>query len=262
MKKSRKVNERYYYILSLLSLAIFVFLWALLDNSEGSVIPNPIEVLRRFILVIREPVAKTGLLMHIWASLRRVLIAFVFASASGIVVGILIGWFPNSIGAVLNPVFNFLRPIPPIAWIPLVILAFGIAEVPKIVIVFIGAFFPVALNTISGLQMVDPLLLSAGRVLGANKRQLLFSVALPDSIPSILAGMKSALSSGWMCVVAAEMIVAKQGVGFLINNGMEYNDPALVMVSMVVIGIVSAIITFVLTRLERILTPWQNQKSK
>jgi ABC-type nitrate/sulfonate/bicarbonate transport system permease component len=100
----------------------------------------------------------------------------------------------------------------------------------KIVIVFIG-LYPIVLNT-SGDSGIDPLLISAGKVLGANKRQLLMDVAFPATIPAILAGIKTALSSGWMCVVAAEMIVAKQGVGFLIVRGQEIGDTALIVVCM------------------------------
>lgn len=105
--------------------------------------------------------------------------------------------------------------------------------------------------------MVDPLVLNAGIVLGANERQLLFQVALPgDCSPSIIAGLKTAMSIAWMCVVAAEMIVSRAGVGFLINRGMENSDTALVMVSMVVIAAVSATITFILNKLEEVLCPW------
>ena len=116
---------------------------------------------------------------------------------------------------------------------------------------------PVVLNTYSAVLMVDPLVLNAGRVLGANERQLLFQVALPDCIPSIIVGLKTAMSIAWMCVVAAEMIVSKSGVGFLINRGMENSDTSLVMVSMIIIAAVSATITFSLNKLEEVLCPWQ-----
>jgi len=105
--------------------------------------------------------------------------------------------------------------------------------------------------------MIDPLLISAGRVLGASDRQLLWEIAMPASMPAILAGMKTALSSGWMCVLAAEMVVAKQGVGFLIVRGMESGDSTLIIVCMMVIGIVSAMISFSLTKLEGMMCPWR-----
>lgn len=257
MKKTKNVEKKKpYFLLSILSLTVFLVGWYLLTCGESSRIPTPIDVIVRFVEVIREPVAKVTILGHIFASLKRVFIAFVIAGVSGILFGVLMGWFPT-FNKIFWPVYSIFRPIPPIAWIPLVILMFGIGELPKILIVFIGAFMPVVLNTYSAVCMVDPLVLNAGRVLGANKAQLLFQVALPDCIPSIVVGLKTAMSISWMCVVAAEMIVAKSGVGFLINRGMENSDTALVMVSMIIIAVVSSAITFLLNKLEEVLCPWQ-----
>ncbi|MCI9307726.1 MAG: ABC transporter permease, partial [Lachnospiraceae bacterium] len=155
-----------------------------------------------------------------------------------------------------------LRPIPPIAWIPLVILWCGIGELPKVVIVFIGSFVPIVLNTYSGIKEIDSLLINAGLVLGANRRQLLTEITLPATTPAILAGIRTALSSGWMCVVAAEMIAAKQGVGFLIVRGQESGDTALIVACMLVIGVVSLLLSTILSKLEGVLCPWQFSKTK
>ena len=114
----------------------------------------------------------------------------------------------------------------------------------------------------SGIKEIDPLLVSAGKVLGANRRQILLEITLPATVPAILAGIRTALSSGWMCVVAAEMIVAKQGVGFLIVRGQESGDTALIVVCMLVIGIVSMLLSTILSKLEGVLCPWQFSKTK
>lgn len=255
MKKEKINGGKPYWILSILSLMLFFGGWYMLTNSPTSIIPTPVDVVVRFVEVIKSPIAKVPLWQHILVSLKRVFTAYFAAAILGVLLGVLMGWF-KTVRKILYPLYNLLRPIPPIAWIPLIILAFGIGEVPKMLIVFIGAFTPIVFNTYSAVAMVDPLVLNAGIALGASESQLLFQVALPDCIPSIIAGLKTAMSIAWMCVVAAEMIVAKAGVGFLINRGMENSDTALVMVSMVVIAAVSATITFILNKLEEVLCPW------
>lgn len=254
MKNKTKFSANPFLLLSLLSLLLFFGGWYFATRN-GGIIPTPLDVVERFFVMLEEPVAKVPLWEHIVVSLRRVLIAFLAAAVFGILFGVLMGWF-KTFRKIFWPLYNLLRPIPPIAWIPLVILVFGIGELPKMLIVFIGALVPIVFNTYSAVLMVDKQVLNAGIVLGANEAQLLFQVALPDCIPMIIAGLKTAMSIAWMCVVAAEMIVAKAGVGFLINRGMENSDTALVMVAMVVIAVVSATITFILNKLEEVLCPW------
>lgn len=255
------IKNKIYWILPVLSVATLLFLWRLLSVQEGSLIPNPLETLKRFLNVMQHPISRATLPVHVWVSLRRVILAFLAAIVLGISLGVTFGWSQTFYDLTYR-IFELLRPIPPIAWIPLVILGFGIGEVPKIIIVFIGAFTPIVLNTHSGITSIDPLLINAGIALGANRTQLLFHVALPATIPAILAGIKTALSSGWMCVIAAEMIVAKQGVGFLIVRGQESGDTALIVTCMIVIGLVNACISFTLTKLEGVLCPWQFGKTK
>ena len=250
-----------YYLLSVLSVAILLTVWTVDSTREGSALSTPIEVIARFGDVIQSPVAGVSLVGHIWASLQRVLTGFLIASALGILLGICFGWF-ETFRFLVWPVFSIVRPIPPIAWIPLVILWAGIGETAKVIIVFIACVMPVVLNTFSGIEEADPLLLNAGKVLGANNRQMLLSVALPDSIPTIIAGMKNALSTGWMAVVGAEMVVAREGVGFLIITGMENLDISLVMVSIVIIACISSCLTFVLNRIEGVLCPWLKLENK
>ncbi len=217
----------------------------LVAQGEGSMIPTPYATLMRFLDICVHPISKAVLPVHMWMSLKRVLIAW-----------------STSFHAFADPVFEILRPIPPIAWIPLVILWCGIGELPKVVIVFIGSFVPIVLNTYSGIKEIDSLLINAGLVLGANRRQLLTEITLPATTPAILAGIRTALSSGWMCVVAAEMIAAKQGVGFLIVRGQESGDTALIVACMLVIGVVSLLLSTILSKLEGVLCPWQFSKTK
>ena len=220
-----KETKKWYYVLPVVSIGIFILAWVWLSSAENSMIPTPLATWEKFLNIMTNPISQ-------------------------------------AINAVVDPIFEMLRPIPPIAWIPLIILWFGIGETSKIIIVFIGSFVPIVLNTYSGIKEIDPLLVSAGKVLGANRRQILLEITLPATVPAILAGIRTALSSGWMCVVAAEMIVAKQGVGFLIVRGQESGDTALIVVCMLVIGIVSMLLSTILSKLEGVLCPWQFSKTK
>lgn len=258
---NKNLKKIIYAVLPLISIGAFFIAWIILSSAEGTLIPTPKATFLRLIEILVKPISGGTLFVHIWVSLRRVLIAFVIAIFLGVGLGVGLGW-NKKFKALFGPIFEILRPIPPIAWIPLVVLWMGIGETPKIFIVFIGSFVPIVLNTFSGIKDIDALTINAGKVLGANRRQLLAEVALPATIPAILAGIRTALSSGWMCVVAAEMIVAKQGVGFLIVRGQESGDTALIVICMLAIGVVSALLSFSLTKLEGVLCPWQFSKTK
>lgn len=258
MSRAKKII---YAVLPILSIGSILILLLILSAQPGSMIPSPAAILDRFIRLMTTPISKATLPGHVLVSLQRVLTAFIASIVLGISLGVALGWSPT-FHDLVSPVFEILRPIPPIAWIPLAILWFGIGEMSKVFIVFIGSFVPIVINTQSGMQAIDPLLTNAGRVLGANHWQLLTNVAFPATIPAILAGIKTALSGGWMCVLAAEMIAAKQGIGFLIVNGQELGDMALIVVCMLVIGVVSALLSVVLTKLEGVLCPWQFKKPK
>ncbi len=248
-------------LLSLLSVCILITLWLVLSSSHPDFFPTPQATWARFQELIQYPINDISVLGHIWASLQRVLIAFCISTVLGIGLGLAMGW-NKKVHAAISPVFEALRPIPPIAWIPLVILWFGIGEFPKILLVFIGSFIPIVLNTATGVSLVDPMYLNASRVFKANTLQTMQHVVFPASTPAIFAGMKAALSSGWMVVVAAEMIASKSGVGFLITRGSDSYDVALILCGMILIGIVGALLSILLTYIERRLCPWMTKKDQ
>jgi taurine transport system permease protein len=256
MKKNQSITDFIYSILSLISLAVLFCFWLYISSKRPDFVPTPVMVFDRFVDLIKYPVSNISLLGHIWASLYRVLVAFASAIVLGITLGLAMGW-NKKIHAFIGPVFEILRPIPPIAWIPLVILWFGVGEFPKILLVFIGSFIPIVLNTFTGVKLVEPLFIDVGKVFKASDSQLLTQIVLPASVPAIIAGMKSSISSGWMVVVAAEMIASRSGVGFLITRGMEGFDVPLIVCSMIVIGVLGMLISFGLNQAERWLCPWK-----
>jgi len=252
----KTINKTIDLILPVISIALLFIAWVFFSTRNPDFFPTPEMTLNRLIDLIMFPVSKISVLGHIWASLRRVLVAFAVAIITGILLGVTMGW-NKKIHAFFGPVFEILRPIPPIAWIPLVILWFGVDEFPKILLVFIGSFIPIVLNTFTGVKLVEPIYLDVGKVMKANTFQMLTHIVLPASMPAIFAGLKAALSSGWMVVVAAEMIASKSGVGFLITRGSESYDIALILCGMIIIGIVGSLLSIVLTYIERWLCPWK-----
>lgn len=241
-------------LLPVLSILLLVFLW-LLAAKNIEFFPSPSDVLDRFIKLQERHISNVGILGHIWASLARVLKALGLSVVIGIPFGLLIGWNQTFRG-LFKPLFEMFRPIPPIAWIPLLSLWMGVGENSKVFVIFIGTIAPIVVNTYSGVSMVPGQLLDASRSFGASHSQVLIDIVLPASLQSIFAGIKTALSSGWMVVLAAEMISSKQGLGFLIIRGSDTNDLALTLVAMVFIGVIGAMISYGFDFVERSLCPW------
>lgn len=247
----------FYAFLSALSIALLLAGWMLIARLRPYLFPSPSAVWQRFLLILKKPAGRYPLYVHILDSLRRVGIAVGLSSLFGVIFGVLLGW-SRWFSATVGVLFEFVRPIPPLAWIPLITIWFGIGELPKILIVFIGTFFNVAVNTSAGVKMVDKLLLDAGRMFQANSLQILKEIVLPASLPAIFAGIRVALGAGWAVVLAAEMLGSQTGVGYLITLGNDIGDTALIFISMIVIGIIGALLSALATFVERRLCPWMN----
>jgi len=241
-------------ILPVLSIALLFVLWLLAAETVPS-FPSPAEVVERYGALLERPISKTGMLGHTWASLARVLKALGLSIVLGIPFGLLLGWNKTFRG-IFKPIFEALRPVPPIAWIPLFSLWLGVGELSKVMIIFMGTVMPIVVNTFAGVSMVPNQLLMASRSFGATHTQVLTDIVLPASLQSIFAGIKTALSTGWMVVLAAEMISAKKGLGFLITRGSDTNDLALCVIAMIFIGVIGAMISYGFDYVERMLCPW------
>lgn len=241
---------------TVLSIGLFLLLWTVMAIKNPDFLPTPLVCLEKFKAMLGRPISKVSLGGHIWASLKRVLLAVLCATLIGIPLGLAMGW-NKKINAFISPIFEFLRPIPPIAWIPLVILWFGVGELSKVFLVTLGAYVPILMNTVTGVKMVPPVLLNVGKIYKASSVQILKEIVLPAALPAIFAGIKTAVSCGWMVVLAAEMMASKSGVGFLITRGMEAYDVAMIIVGMCIIGVVGYLISIVLSFVERRLCPWK-----
>ncbi|MDR0239267.1 MAG: ABC transporter permease [Deltaproteobacteria bacterium] len=242
---------------TLASFAILLVFWQLCAMRMGAAyLPSPVTVLQKAVIMFRESIGGNSMFAHIGYSLRRVLAAYLLAGVLGIPLGIAMGW-NTTVHKIVNPVFELLRPIPPLAWIPLAILWLGIGEGPKIFICFVGAFVVFVLNAYTGMRYTERLLIDAARTFGATRNQQLFNVAIPASLPSVFAGVQNAMSMAWMCVVAAELVGAREGVGFIIIQGGDLGDVPMIIVGMVTIGLIGFFLAVSLRLLERMLCPWR-----
>ena len=244
-------------VYAILAIATFFLAWAFITTftAAGETTPGPIEVLKLLVDSFFEPIGRFTLYGHLYYSIRRVLIGYVVATVLGIIVGIAMGTSRYA-EAIIKPIFELIRPIPPIEWIPLVILWFGVGELHKYAIIFIGSFTNVTLNAYTGAQRVDPTLIGCAKMLGTSDRDIFLRVVLPSSLPQIFAGMQVALSTAWMAVLAAEMIGAQEGCGWIILRGSDTTNIPLVLVGMVVIGVVGLLLATIMRMAERRLCSW------
>ena len=243
-----------YKILPVISLVLLVLLW-LAAAGSGTNFPSPAEVWERTVRLFTNPVKKLTLVGHVLVSLKRIGLALLFDWTFGIAFGILLGWVPKA-RAFFGPMFNAFRAVPPLAWIPLITLWFGTGEFPKVVIVIFGSLACIVVNVQAGLSTVDKMYLDVGTVFNATPAQRLLKIAIPSSLDAIFAGVRTSTSAAWMVVLAAEMLGANSGVGFLISRGMDSIDMPLVLTGMIAIGIVGAILAILTQIAERLICPW------
>jgi NitT/TauT family transport system permease protein len=232
-----------------LAFAVFLSLWHYSIIWSGTkVFPAPLQVERGMLELFH----KNVLWQDIGSSLRRVAIGFGAATLLGIPLGLTFGWYP-AVNQVVNPVMQILRPISPIAWIPVAIIFFGVGDNAAMFLIFMGAFFPVVVACVNGVSNVPVVYRRAGRNFGLAPAQLLARVIFPAALPQIIVGLRLALGIAWLVVVAAEMVAVDSGLGFLVidsrNSGKRYD---LVVAAMVMIGLIGLILDLCFRRLERI----------
>ena len=222
-------------------------------------LPSPLQVLGGFQDLIQLGMPPGHPLhYHILYSLERVLWGYGIAVAIGVPLGILMGW-SRKLSALFDPIVELIRPIPPLAWIPIAILWFGIGIKSAAFIIFLGAFFPILLNTINGVQSIDSVLIEAARTLNASDRNIFLKVLIPGSLPSILTGMRIGIGIGWMTLVAAEFTGVKQGygLGYMIMTARDIQRPDEIMAGMMMIGVIGLGIDMGLKRLADSLLQWR-----
>ncbi len=241
--------------LNIVAVAAGILVWWGVSGLPGVQIPSPSSV----VIKGGELIANGTLVGDIGASLGRVLIGFILGTLVAVPIGFLMGWYATARG-LLEPYVQFFRMIPPLAIIPLAVVLLGIGEVPKVFVIFLASFLACVVSTFQGVVGVESTLINAARVLGAKDSTIFLRVVVPASSPFIFVGMRVGLGSSWATLVAAELIAAQQGLGFLMQQAQLYYDLASIFVALIAIGILGLIMDRLLMAGERKLTSWQERR--
>jgi NitT/TauT family transport system permease protein len=244
-----------YNALGVISVVAGILIWWGLSLLKGVGLPGPGDVAVKFVDLI----ANGTLLPNIGASLTRVLIGFTIGSGLAIPLGFLMGWY-RPVRAVLEPWTQFFRMIPPLAIIPLAIVLMGIGEVPKIFVITLAAFLVSIVATFQGVIDVNKTLVNAGRVLGANDLTIFRRIIVPSSIPFIMVGLRQGLGASWATLVAAELIAAQAGLGYMMQQAQIFYDLPTIFVGLVTIGVLGMIMDRLLLLADKHLTSWQERR--
>lgn len=246
------------WVLRAVSIAVCLLAWQTastlrLDLSLVTFVnvPPPTEVFEAAIAFVQSSKAYD----HVTSSLRRVALGYLIASAVGIALGLAIGRSRRAADALLPPL-ELLRPIPAVAWIPLAVLLFPSSEASMIYITFIGALFPILLNTIHGVESVDPRLIASAKSLGGTPSAILREVVLPGAAPSIVTGLAIGMGTSWFCLVTAEMISGQFGIGYYTWESYTIQNYADIIVGMILIGLLGMGSSALLRWIGARLTPW------
>ncbi len=218
--------------------------------------PSPADVYKAALQIANPPgYAGATLWTHVGASVGLVVMGFAVAVLTGVPLGLAMGC-NRSFEAFVNPVFLLVRPIPPLAWIPLAIVWFGLGPAAKIFVVWFAAFVPSLINTYTGVRTIDPTLIAAARVHGASDWRLLRDVVVPGSLPLIFTGLRLSLQASWTTLVAAELVGAIAGLGHVLTVASLDIYPGMILYAMAWVALLGALMTVGIGMLERVATPW------
>lgn len=247
--------------ISLITALVLIGLWFLVTGMgwvKPLFLPSPFAVYNKFIVAMTDGVANSTLLQHTLASLGRVFGAFALACVTAIPLGILMG-VNRVVRGFLDPIIEFYRPLPPLAYLPLVIIWLGIGEFPKVFLIFLAIFAPMAIAARSGVRSVSTEQIHAAYAMGATRSQVITQVIMKAAMPEIFTGMRIGIGVGWTTLVAAEMVAASRGLGFMVLNAAEYLASDTVIMGIIVIGVFAFAFDLLIRYLERIFIPWKGR---
>ncbi|NMM29451.1 MAG: taurine ABC transporter permease TauC [Glaciimonas sp.] len=242
-------------VFTLLALWWFVTAWELVPRLF---LPAPSDVLAKLRSVATEGFVDATLWQHASTSIARVSCALLLSVATAVPLGILIG-LSRRVCAIFDPLIEFYRPIPPLAYLPLIVIWCGIGEFSKVLLIYLAIFAPLAIATVQGVRRVDENRIRAARSLGATHWQLVRFVIFPSAAPDILTGVRIGLGVGWSTLVAAELIAATRGLGFMIQSAAQFLVTDVVVMGILVIAIIAFTFEWALRRLQRVCVPWASR---
>ncbi|CAN7686927.1 ABC transporter permease subunit [Ensifer adhaerens] len=247
--------------ISLLTALTLVALWLLVTEMQWVrplFLPSPLAVWDKFVIALTEGVSNSTLAQHTLASLGRVLGAFALALVTAVPIGILMG-VNRVMRGLFDPIIEFYRPLPPLAYLPLIIIWLGIGEFPKVFLIFLAIFAPMAIAARAGVRSVSIEQIHAAYAMGASRRQVISHVILKAALPEIFTGMRIGIGVGWTTLVAAEMVAAHRGLGFMVLNAAEFLASDTVIMGIIVIGAFAFAFDLLIRRLEKALIPWKGK---
>lgn len=247
--------------LSVGSVAVLLFVWWLVTTMgwvKPLFVPSPQAVLMKFGQIWREGFTNTSLLEHTLISTARVFGAFLLACAIGLPLGLAMGMSPL-IRGIFDPPIEFYRPIPPLAYLPLMIIWFGIGELSKVLLIFLSIFAPVVLGARSGVKSAAIEQIHAAYSFGATRWQVMRHVIMPSAMPEILTAMRVGIGFGWTTLVAAEMVAATQGLGYMVLSASQFLQTSVVIMGIFVIATIAFAFDLLMRFLERRLVPWKGR---
>ena len=234
--------------------------WYVVTTGTGLVSPARFPTPNEFWDALRQisiaGYADANLLGHVLHSCKLVLMGFVAAVGIGLPLGIAMGW-SRRFEALVNPVFLLIRPIPPLAWIPLAIVWLGLGDGAKVLVIWFAAFVPSVINSYAGVRSIEPHLIEAARMLGVPRRMLVFEILVPGALPLIFTGLRLSLQACWTTLVAGELIGALAGLGRLLQQAALDIFPAMILVGMVGVAVCGGLMTAALGWVERRAMPWR-----
>ena len=263
IKKVQEDARKSKYQLTVLSIiGVLAFMWILQFAVLGGLLPNryvpmPSEVVKLFFVKWVDPNPDGAVLgVHILASLQVALTGFFLAIIIGVPLGLFMGWF-RGFESFMRPIFEILRPIPPVSWIPITIIWLGLGLQAKAFIVFFSAFVPCTINAYTGIRQTSPALINVAKVCGASNFTIFRKIGIPSAMTMTFAGIRVALGNAWATLVAAEMLAANVGLGYMIQQGRSFARPDIIILGIVVIGILGVIFTWLLGLVEGKVLGWK-----
>jgi len=247
--------------LSLTTIAIILFIWwgvTALGFVKPLFLPSPQAIVLKFVSVLQNGFTGNSLWEHVWISTARVFGAFVLACVVGIPLGLAMGMSPIVRG-IFDPPIEFYRPIPPLAYLPLMIIWFGIGETSKVLLIFLSVFAPVALGARAGVKSATIEQIHAAYSFGATRWQVLLRVILPAAMPEILTAMRIGVGFGWTTLVAAEMVAATKGIGYMVLSASQFLQTPTVIMGIVIIAAIAYAFDMLMRFFERKLVPWKGK---
>lgn len=247
--------------LSLLTVVMIVLVWwavTALGLVKPLFVPSPQAVVQKFITIWTEGFTGTPMWQHVLISAGRVFGAFLLACLIGIPLGLAMGMSP-AVRGIFDPPIEFYRPIPPLAYLPLMIIWFGIGETSKVLLIFLSVFAPVALGARAGVKSAAIEQIHAAYSFGASRWQVMRHVILPSALPEILTAMRIGIGFGWTTLVAAEMVAATQGIGYMVLSASQFLQTSTVIMGIFVIAAIAYGFDMLMRALERRLVPWKGK---